>query len=185
VAGRTRDGARTRFGASAVTLIAAIELLELNLLFNTESRFLKCDLHIVAQIRATMSIFCARAYTAEKRLEDSATESAAAKDFTENVERIVKAAETDTAWRKRSVAVPIEGSSFLRIHENVISFAKFFEFLLGVRVIRIFIWMKLDGELAVSAFDLLFGGVPANPKHFIVVAFLRGGHVAMSPDLWD
>ena len=40
--------------------------------------------------------------------------------------------------------------------------------------------MKLNRQLTISAFDLLLGGVAPNAEHFVVIPFLRGGHMAIS-----
>ena len=72
-----------------MTFIAHVELLDFNLFFGAKSRFLQLDLHVVTQVRPVLPIFCLRV-AAEKCLENSATESALAEDFAENIERIVK-----------------------------------------------------------------------------------------------
>src|SRR2546428_10551344 len=46
-----------------------------------------------------------------------------------------------------------------------------------MRVVRIFVRMKLDREFAIGAFDLLIGGVSSNAQHVVVIAFLSC-HVA-------
>jgi hypothetical protein len=47
--------------------------------------------------------------------------------------------------------------------------------------------MKLDGQLAISAFDLLFGGASFNAQDFIVIAFFSSHMTTDKPlrDLWD
>src|SRR5436190_1088265 len=68
-----------------------------------------------------------------------------AENFAENVEWIVKAAaKTGTTLGKCGVTKTIVGDAFVRIHEHIVCFAEFFEFVLGVRVVWIFVWMKLD-----------------------------------------
>ena len=89
-------------------------------------------------------------------------------------------AKTDAARGKRCVAEPIVGSAFVRVHQDVIRFAQFFEFFLSVRVVRILIWMKLHREFAIGAFHLLFGGASFNAKHLVVIAFFGGRHMATS-----
>ena len=89
-------------------------------------------------------------------------------------------AKTDATRGKRCVAEPIVGSAFVRVHQDVIRFAQFFEFFLSVRVVRILIWMKLHREFAIGAFHLLFGGASFNAKHLVVIAFFGGRHMATS-----
>src|SRR6266568_5905299 len=101
-----------------MTFIAGIKLLDFNLFFGTKSRFLQLDLHVVTQVRPVLPIFCLRV-AAEKRLENSATESALAEDFAENIERIVKtAAETGATLSKRSVAETVIGGAFIRVQRT-------------------------------------------------------------------
>src|SRR4029453_5010255 len=140
---------------------------------NAERGLLKLDLHVVTQIGATLSIFGASP-TAEERLENSATDSASAKDFTENVEWIVKTATGKAGTlRKGRVPEPIVGRVFIRIDEDIVCFAEFLEPFFGMRIVGIFIWMKLDCELAISAFDLLLRGVAPHAQNFVIIAFGR------------
>src|SRR5437870_5652419 len=90
------------------------------------------------------------------------------------------ATETDAARGERCVPQPTVGSTLVRIHEDIVRFAQFLELFLGVRVLRIFIWMKLNREFAIRALDLLFGGASSNAQHVVVIAFVRGGHMATS-----
>jgi hypothetical protein len=69
------------------------------------------------------------------------------------------APETSATLRERSVAKAIVRGAFVRIHEHVVRFAQFLEFFLGVRVVRIFVRMKLYGEFSIGAFDFLIGGI--------------------------
>src|SRR5262249_16646805 len=95
-----------------------------------------------------------------ERLENTSAKSAAAEDFTENFERIMKTAttETGTTLREGSVPEPIVCGAFIRIHKDIVRFAQFLKFFFGVRVLRIFVWMKVSRELAIGAFDFLTGG---------------------------
>jgi len=84
------------------------------------------------------------------------------------------------------MTVLVVGGAFLRIDQGLVRFSEFFEFFFGMRVVRIFIRMKLHGELAVSALDFLVGGIAPDTQHFVVIAFLRSSHVAICVcDLWD
>src|SRR6266568_4050055 len=160
-----------------MTFIAGIKLLDFNLFFGTKSRFLQLDLHVVTQVRPVLPIFCLRV-AAEKRLENSATESALAEDFAENIERIVKtAAETGATLSKRSVAETVIGGAFVRVHKNIVRFPKLLEFFLRMRVVGIFVRMNLDRELAIGTLDLFFRGVSRDAQHFVIIAFL-GGHLS-------
>ena len=102
-----------------MAFVAAIKFLNLNCLVCAESCLLEFDFHVVAQIRSAATIFCAPASTAAKEgLKNTSAKSAAAEDFAENFERIMKtaAAETGTTLREGSMPEPIICSAFVCIH---------------------------------------------------------------------
>src|SRR6266550_4534726 len=172
---RTTCSARARLGASAVAFVAGIKLLNLNHLLCSESRLLQLDFHVVPQIRTTTPVVgaCPRP-AAKERLENSAAKPPAAEHFAEDFERIMEtaAAETGTALRERGVTEAIVRRAFVWIHQDVVRFAQFFKFFLGVRIVRIFVRMKFNGEFAIGAFDLLIGGSSPHAEHIVVIAFL-------------
>ena len=176
-AGRAIDRARARLGAFAVALRAGVEFADLNLLIHAERRFLERDLHVVAQIGAALPSFAIRrGPAAEKRLEDSSAAAAATENFPENIERIVEtAAASRGPLGERGVAEAIVGRALVGIHQDVVGFAELFEFLLGVRVVRVFVGVKLDRELAVGALHFLFGRGPRDGQDFVIIA-LFGRH---------
>ncbi len=69
------------------------------------------------------------------------------------------------------VAEAIVGGALLRIAEHLIGLAAFLESLLGFLVAGIAVGMMLEGQLAVSRFQLLVGGRAGNPEDFVVVGF--------------
>ena len=75
-----------------------------------------------------------------------------------------------SAWAKR-VAETIVGRALVGVHQDIVGFAEFLEFFFGVRVVRIFIGMKFDRELAIGAFDLLLGGSSLDAQDLVVIAF--------------
>jgi len=79
--------------------------------------------------------------------------------------------ETGTTLREGCVPKPVVCGALIRIHQDIVSFAQFLEFFLGVRVVRVFVRMKLYRELAIGAFDLLIGGASLNAQNFVVIAF--------------
>ena len=66
--------------------------------------------------------------------------------------------------------VAIVGGAFLFVHQDVVGFAELLEFLFRVRVVRIFIGMKFDRELAIGALDLIAGRVAFDAQDFVVIA---------------
>src|SRR5439155_13913268 len=153
---RTTCFARARLGAAAVAFVAGIKLLNLNRLLCAESGLLQLDFHVVPQIRSTTPIVgaCPRR-AAKERLENSAAKPAAAEHFAEDFERIMKTAatETGTALRERGVTEAIVRRAFVWIHQDVVRFAWFFKFFLGVRIVRSCVRMELYRELALDSFD--------------------------------
>jgi hypothetical protein len=158
-----------------MTFITGVELLDFNLLFDTKSRLLEFNLHIVAQIGSTLPIFRAGA-AAEECFENSAADSASAKNFTENLEGIMKiaAAETGATLGKSSVPKAIVGSAFIRIHKDIVGFAELLEPFLGMGIIGIFVRMKFDREFAIRALDLFPGGVSIDTQNLVIIALRRG-----------
>ena len=155
--------ARAAFRAGAFATVTGIELADFDFLFYAKGSFLERDLHVVAKIGTAVPIFAAATpAAAKKRFKYSA---AAAKDFTKDIEGIMKPATGSGALGKGSVAKAIVGRALIGIHQDVVSLAEFLEFLLGVRVVRVFVRMKFDRELAIGALDLLLGGRPLNGEH--------------------
>src|SRR4030095_12182017 len=129
-AGRTVNRTRPRLSPAAMTLVTGIELLDFNLFFDPESRFFEADLHVVTQIRSALAIFSAPACASKECLENSAAESTSAKDFAENVERIMETTETSATRGKGSVTEAVVGGALIRIHKDIISFPTLLEFFL-------------------------------------------------------
>src|SRR6266581_1844284 len=173
----TRNASRTGFSAATLTFIAGLRLCDFNFFFDAERRLLEPDLHVVTQIGTTLSILRTRASAPKECLENAAADSAAAENFTENIERIMKtaAAETRASRGEGGVAETIVGRAFIRVDEDIVSFAELLKFLLGMGVIGIFVRMKLDRELAISALDFLLRNVVLHTENIIIIAF-GGGH---------
>src|SRR6188472_1050117 len=180
---RTTCFPRAWFSATAMAFFTGIKLLNLNRLLCAESRLLQLNFHVVPQIRPTPPIVGARSGTpAKETLENPAAKPAAAEHFAEDFERIMKAAATETgaALRERGVTEAIVRRAFVWIHQDVVRFAKFFKFFLGVRIVRIFVRMEFYRELAIGSFDFLAGGISFDAEHFVVVAFVSS-HQSESP----
>ena len=118
-----------------------------------------------------MSIFTAHAGPPEEGLENPPTR--AAEHLTENIKRIVKAARGG-ALRKRSMTEPVVSCAFICIHQNIVRLAELFEFVFGLRVLRVLVGMKFDRELAISALHLFAGRVATDAEDLVIIALLRG-----------
>src|SRR5438094_4740419 len=170
-AGWTIDRARAGLGAATVALIASVQLANFDFFLRAKCGFLQRDLHIVTQIGTTLPFVRATGAAAtEKTLENSAT--AAAEGLAENIERIVESApKTAGALRKCGVSVPIVGGTLIGVDQDVVGFAQFLKFFLGVKIIRIFIRVEFDCELAIGALDFILVRTPGHPEHFVIIAF--------------
>src|SRR5436190_22303785 len=118
------------------------------------SGFFEGNLHIVTQVIAALRPTRILLAAAEKVLENAA----AAKDFAENLERIVEPSGAPKATRapiKRSVAILIISRTLLGIIEHLVGFAQFFKLFLRGFIARVFVRMILYGKFPVSLFDLL------------------------------
>ncbi len=164
---------RTGLSAAPVTLVAGVELAHFDFLFHAESRFLERDLHVVTQIGTALAAVGLGCAAAEKGLENSAAATCAAKDFAENIERIVEPAAA-AALREGGMTIAIVGGAFLFVDEDVVGFAEFLEFLFRVRVVGIFVGVKFDRELAIRALDFIAGRIALDAQDFVVVAL--GSH---------
>jgi hypothetical protein len=87
--------------------------------------------------------------------------------------RGIESARAGTAHRRMPKA--IVRRSLVRIRQDCVGLAAFFEFFLSVGIIRIAIRMKLQRQLAIGALDLLLVGFPGNPEYFVIVAFYVAG----------
>ena len=157
-AGRAIDRARAGLSAAAVTLVTGVELAHFDFLFHAESRFLERDLHVVTQIGAALAAFALGLAPPPKnvsKIPPAAT--CAAENFAENIERIVEPAAAAAVLGEGGMAIAIVGGAFLFVHQDIVSFAEFLEFLFRVRVVGIFVGMKFDRELAIRALDFLAG----------------------------
>src|ERR1700682_6484942 len=170
---RAIDGARPRLGAFAAAFRAGIEFANFDLLVDAESRFFERDLHVVAQIGAALAPFAiSRGGAAEKRFENSP--APAAKDFAENIERIMETAAAPAhALRKGRMTEAIVSRALIGIDQDVVGFAELFEFFFGVRVVGVFVGVIFDGEFAVGALHFLLRRGARDGQHFVVIALFR------------
>ena len=101
-------------------------------------------------------------------------------EVAENVAEILKDGRIEaytTACRAcdACMAEAVIHRALLAIGQDGISLAAFFEFLFGIRIVRIPIRMKLQGELAIGALNLLLAGATSNPEHLVVITFSVAG----------
>src|SRR5690606_1086008 len=110
---------------------------------------------------------------APSRAEAETTEQVA-EQIAEVAEDLFGAREPREARARRPfVAVLVIELTLFLVVQDLESFRRFFESLLGLLVPRIAIRVMLHGELSVSAFDLADRRVPRDAQNFVIVA-LRG-----------
>src|ERR1043166_5574823 len=75
---------------------------------------------------------------------------------------------------KRGMAVRVVSRAFLRIAEDFVSFAKFFELLFRGLIAGIFVRMIFYGQFAVGFFDFIGARAFLETENLIVIAFGHG-----------
>jgi hypothetical protein len=156
-----------------MAFVTTVQLGKSDLLFTTVGSFFERNLKVVSKIRATLRGRRISPPTAEEFVKNAA---AAAKDFAEDLEWIVKTpgAVAPHAGVKGGMAVLIVSRPFLGIAQDFVRFPDLLEALFGSFVTGIFIRMIFQSRFAVSLFDLFLIGCSLNPKGFVVIAF---GHI--------
>jgi hypothetical protein len=103
----------------------------------------------------------------------NSTAAPAAENLSKNLEGIVKStaptASTHSALKGR-MAVAVVGRTFAGIAQDLVGLADFFEFRLGRIVVRIFVGMEFDRELAVGLLEVVLGDASFDSENLVVVA---------------
>ena len=138
------------------------------------------DLEVVAEVGPTAPPSAAAPPAAEEFLEHAphaTAASASAEYLAEDIERVVEPASASaaSALGESGVPVAVVGGAFFVVAQDVVGLAEFLEFFLRRRVVRVFVGVELDGELAVGLFD--FGARRPAPdlQHLVVVSFFSHG----------
>ena len=154
-------------------MIAGIEFADLDFFFRSEGRFFQSDLHVVTQIGTALPfVGAANSAATKETFENPAT--ATSKNLAENIEWIVEpAAKSGSSVRKSSMPVPIVSGAFIGIDQDIVGFAELLKSFLGLLIVRVFVRMKFDRELAIGALDLIFRRAPRDTEHFVIIAFGR------------
>src|SRR4029079_12088552 len=131
--------------------------------------------HIVAKVRAAYGTRAPGATTCT-------TTAASAHEFAEQIFEDVRHRRREFGTKARTAGTtthaafegrmtePVIGRLPLRILEHVVSFVDFLELVLGCLIARTGIGMKLLGELAEGALQLLLIGAFMDAQNFIVIA---------------
>ena len=172
--GRAGHGLRALLRAGATARVAGIEFANFDFLFATARGFFEGDLKIVAQVGAPLAArgIHSAAPAAEKLFKNS-TAAPAAENLAKNLEGIVKsttpAASTHSAL-EGGVAVTVVGRAFAGIAQDLVGLADFFEFRLSRVVVRVFVGMEFDRELAVGLLEVVLGDASFDAENLVVVA---------------
>jgi hypothetical protein len=144
-------------------------------------RFLEFQRYVLPQVGTTLTAATAPG-AAAKNIAES-------KKVAEDVAEIVENCGIEaTAATARTTAYPgvteaIIKRAFLVVGEDRICLARLFELLLRIGVIGIAVRMKLHGELAVSALDVLLAGPARQTENVVVIAFYVTGQNDLPPIL--
>ena len=108
---------------------------------------------------------------------EAAKSSTSAKNVAEHRENVVHREASSTAESSEATfhvgAVESELIvllALLLVAQHAIGFGSFFEFLLGLFVARIAVWVIFDGNLSVSLLDFVISGLLTDAKYLVIVS---------------
>src|ERR1700736_2970362 len=161
---------RTCFSSGTSAMRTGLVLQNVDVLFDTECRLLQRNLQIITQIRAPLTTATiARAHRPKNLVKDSTGSALGShpKYFAKDIERIVEpSARWPASWSascsKGCVPIAIVRSTLVIVHEHLVRFTKLFELLLGMRVARVLVRVKLHRELPIRFFYFVTAGVACN-----------------------
>ncbi len=165
-AGLAGGGRSAGLGTGAVTSSALIHDRDADLFFRAARRFFQRDLHVVAQVCAAMCLAAPAASAAEDVAEDVA-EIEALRTRAARTERIAAA---HAARFEGGVAILVVSRALLPVGQSLVSFLRFLELLLRLRIVRIAVGVVLHRQFAISLLDLFLGGVAVDAEDFVIVA---------------
>jgi hypothetical protein len=161
---------KTVFHARAITALTGLDPWNLNPFFRSKGRIKKADLQVILKI-TPLPCPPARSRSAPKTEEIF-------KDIPERRKDIVKTPEPlKTRPLKTCMAVMVEYFRLLRIPQDLICLGRLFETILCLLIPWISVRMVLQGQTAITFFNLLIRGVSIHTQNFIVVSFLI--HIAL------
>src|ERR1051325_6088153 len=162
----TRDQAIFGFGAFASAAPALFKTRYLNIGGKAAHRVFEPDLEIVTDVLAALRAMAPLARSASENVTKT-------KNIAEDIAQIgetVKARAGNTL-----VAEAVVGCALLRIAQDGIGFGRLFEFLFSLMVAGIPVGMKLQGKLAIGAFQPLLVAVTGYAENLVIIA-LRHAH---------
>src|SRR5262249_8951608 len=116
------------------------------------------------------------------------TPRTASKDFAEHFVENIREARAEIEAAKSSGSALLEsgmtetviGGAALIVAQDLVSFRRFLEFVLGVLVALIAVGVMLHRQLAIGFFNVFRAGATGHAKDFVIIGF--GGHILNAPD---
>jgi hypothetical protein len=160
---RSFAGSRTRTAAFFTGFMAA----DYDLRLFAKDRLLELQSDVFAQIRTALG--------AGTTARASAKKIAETEEVSENLAEVVKDCGINSRRASNpaysGVAEAVVGASLVGVRQNGIGFTALLELFLSVGVIGIAVRVKLQGQFAVGALDLLLTRPAGNPEDLVVIAF--------------
>jgi hypothetical protein len=132
-----------------------------------KDRLLELQSDVFAQIRTALG--------AGTTARASAKKIAETEEVSENLAEVVKDCGINSRRASNpaysGVAEAVVGASLVGVRQNGIGFTALLELFLSVGVIGIAVRVKLQGQFAVGALDLLLTRPAGNPEDLVVIAF--------------
>ena len=110
---------------------------------------------------------------AAEKLFKNSTAPSSTEYLAKNLEGIVESTTPAAATHSTlegGMAVAVVGRAFAGIAQDLVGLADFFEFRLGRVVVRIFVGMEFDRELAVGLLEVVLGDASFDSENLVVVA---------------
>jgi hypothetical protein len=161
-------------------VVAFLKFLDGDLFLAAMRGLLEFNLHVVAEIRATLRAggIAASAASAEELVEDVFDVSCPER-LAEKVKGIVESARAGAraaaARVEGIVAVLVVGGALLRVAQCLVGFADLLELVLGGLVTWILVGVKLEGLLAIGLLEFVVRNAAADAEDFVIVALGHPG----------
>src|SRR5205807_1654842 len=157
-------------GPRTFALLTDFITANLDLGFFAKGCLFKGQVQIDLLIAAALNIPALPAPAAHVHTEEIAEDVAKNVAEVSHIGGIKSASVTSHAGMAKAVIA----GALLRIHQDAVSFAGFFEFLFCFRVPRIAVRVILHGQLAVRALDILLRRGPFYGEYLVIIAFCLG-----------
>ena len=166
VAGGAGGGPAAGFRARSMAVFAGLHARHLDVGAHPEQRFFERNFQIVAHVFAALR--------PRPPASAPAKQVAEAEEVAQDVAEIGKLVGIETAATPRAlqtgVAEAVVSCPLLRVAQYAVRFGSFLETVLGGRVVGVAVRVILERQLAVSALDILFAGIPAETENLVIIS---------------